>query len=64
MQPGPSLINMKAKCLRIVSNVMFSSTTRKAKKWKKAIRINEFAGDCADDDGTVEGAVPAVGPRW
>jgi hypothetical protein len=44
------------------SNVMFSSTTRKAKKWKKAIRINEFAGDCADDDGTVEGAVPAVGP--
>ncbi|MFM9986898.1 MAG: glycosyl hydrolase [Flavobacteriales bacterium] len=45
------------------SNILFSATNRKAKKWKKAVRINEIAGNCADDDGTVEGAVPAVGPN-
>ncbi len=44
------------------SNILFSRTNRKAKKWKKAMRINEVAGTCADDDYTVEGAVPAVGP--
>lgn len=44
------------------SNIMFSRSSFKAKKWKKAIRINEFSGNCADDDGTAEGAVPATGP--
>ncbi len=45
------------------SNIMFSCTNSKAKRWKKAKRINEVAGNCADDDGTVEGAVPASGPN-
>jgi hypothetical protein len=45
------------------SNIMFSCTNAKAKKWKKAKRINQIAGNCADDDGTVEGAVPAAGPN-
>jgi hypothetical protein len=27
------------------------------------MRINKVAGDCVDDDNTVEGAVPAVGPN-
>lgn len=44
------------------SNVMFSRSNRKGNKWSKAVRINEIAGNCADDDGTVEGAVPASGP--
>lgn len=45
------------------SNIMYSWSRRKAKKWSKSVRINQFAGDCADDDNTVEGAVPAVGPK-
>lgn len=42
--------------------IMYASSNRKAKKWTRAVRINQFAGDCVDSDGTVEGAVPAVGP--
>lgn len=42
--------------------IMYSSSNRKATRWKKAVRINQFAGNCIDSDGTVEGAVPAVGP--
>ncbi|MFN0032863.1 MAG: glycosyl hydrolase [Flavobacteriales bacterium] len=44
------------------SNIMFSCTNRKAKKWKRSKRINQLAGNCADNDSTVEGAVPAAGP--
>lgn len=43
------------------SNIMYSSAKRKAKKWSRPVRINQFAGDCADGDDTVEGAVPAIG---
>jgi type IX secretion system substrate protein len=31
--------------------------------WTTALRINRLAGDCVDEDNTVEGAVPAVGPN-
>jgi len=44
------------------SNIMFSRSTDGAQTWSKAIRINEVSGDCRDNDNTVEGAVPAVGP--
>ena len=44
------------------SSILFSSSSCKAKKWSAPVRINQFAGDCLDDDGTVEGAVPAAGP--
>jgi hypothetical protein len=43
------------------SNILYSCSNRKATKWRKPVRINQVAGNCADDDGTVEGAVPAVG---
>lgn len=43
------------------SNILISWSNRKGKKWKQPIRINQYAGNCADDDGTVEGAVPAIG---
>lgn len=45
------------------SYIMFSSANRKANKWKKAVRINQYAGNCIDSDQTTEGAVPAVGPN-
>ncbi|MBK7266279.1 MAG: hypothetical protein IPI12_08095 [Ignavibacteriales bacterium] len=28
-----------------------------------AIKISDKSGDCVDEDNTVEGAVPAVGPN-
>lgn len=43
------------------SNIMFSESNG-GKKWSEPLRINQFEGNCADDDQTVEGAVPAVGP--
>lgn len=45
------------------SNILFSRSTNKSKKWKNEARINELSGDCIDGDGTTEGAVPAVGPN-
>ncbi|MGB6120866.1 MAG: glycosyl hydrolase [Bacteroidota bacterium] len=30
--------------------------------WSDPVRVSEQAGDCLDSDGTVEGAVPAIGP--
>ena len=45
------------------TNILFSSSKNKGKKWSKAVVINEISGDCLDDDGTVEGAVPTVGPK-
>jgi hypothetical protein len=43
------------------SNILISSANRRGRKWRRPVRINQFAGNCADDDGTVEGAVPAIG---
>jgi hypothetical protein len=31
--------------------------------WSEPKRISYYAGDCIDDDNTVEGAVPTVGPN-
>jgi len=45
------------------SNILFSYSKNKGKSWSDAIIINQFPGDCVDDDGTTEGAVPAVGPK-
>jgi len=45
------------------TNILFSHSNCKAKKWKAAKRINEKPGDCLDDDNTVEGAIPASGPN-
>jgi hypothetical protein len=45
------------------SKIMFSMSDDGGATWTDALRINKTAGDCADDDHTVEGAVPAVGPN-
>ncbi|RMG17389.1 MAG: exo-alpha-sialidase [Bacteroidetes bacterium] len=45
------------------SNILFARSKNKGKKWSKSVRINQFSGNCIDDDGTTEGAVPAVGPN-
>jgi hypothetical protein len=45
------------------SSIMFSKSLDAGETWSEAIRINEINGDCIDDDLTVEGAVPAVGPN-
>ncbi len=45
------------------SNILFASTKNKGKTWSEAVQINQIPGDCIDDDGTVEGAVPCVGPK-
>jgi hypothetical protein len=42
------------------TNIMFSMSTNEGKSWSKAIKINQYPGDCVDDDDTAEGAVPAV----
>lgn len=45
------------------SQIMFSKSIDQGETWSKPIRISKFGGDCLDDDNTVEGAVPAVGPN-
>ncbi len=45
------------------SNILFSKSTDAGISWSDPIRINKRAGDCIDEDNTVEGAVPAVGPN-
>ena len=46
-----------------VSSIMFSKSIDGGLSWSDALKINEVDGDCIDDDNTVEGAVPAVGPN-
>jgi len=43
------------------SNIMFSLSNKRAKRWSEPVRINSASGDCLDSDMTVEGAVPAIG---
>jgi hypothetical protein len=45
------------------SIIVFSKTANQGKTWSTPKRISFYAGDCLDDDNTVEGAVPAVGPN-
>ncbi len=45
------------------SIIVFSKSSDQGKTWSDPLRISKFGGDCLDDDGTVEGAVPAVGPN-
>ncbi len=42
------------------SNIMFSSSDNEGKKWSKALRINQIAGDCTNGDNTTMGAMSAV----
>ncbi len=44
------------------THILFSYSEDKGDTWSNPVRINQFGGNCLDGDGTVEGAVPAVGP--
>lgn len=44
------------------SLILFSRSTDLGETWSTPVRISNVAGDCADSDNTVEGAVPAIGP--
>ncbi|KAA3620401.1 MAG: T9SS C-terminal target domain-containing protein [Calditrichaeota bacterium] len=43
--------------------IRFSKSMDGGETWSDAIRISELAGNCVDDDSTVEGAVPCIGPN-
>ena len=45
------------------SVILFSKSTNSGANWSSALRINKKAGNCLDEDNTVEGAVPCVGPN-
>jgi len=45
------------------SIIRFSKSTDGGESWSEPIRISAQAGDCVDEDNTVEGAVPAIGPN-
>jgi hypothetical protein len=45
------------------SQIYFSRSTDGGKTFAMPFRISDSGGDCRDSDNTVEGAVPAVGPK-
>lgn len=45
------------------SIILFSKSTDTGYTWSNPVRINQVAGDCIDDDNTVMGATPAIGPN-
>ncbi|HMX41315.1 MAG TPA: sialidase family protein [Saprospiraceae bacterium] len=45
------------------SRILFSKSADGGLTWTDALKINQFDGDCLDDDNTTEGAVPAFGPN-
>lgn len=45
------------------SLILFSKSADAGNTWSQPLRINKVAGDCIDDDKTVEGATPAIGPN-
>ena len=45
------------------SHIYFSRSTNQGQSFSMPFRISDTPGDCLDSDNTVEGAVPAVGPK-
>ncbi len=45
------------------SHILFSRSTDGGINWSNPLRLDQKGGDCIDDDNTVEGAVPAIGPN-
>lgn len=45
------------------TQIYFSRSTDGGKTFAMPFRISDTGGDCLDSDNTVEGAVPAVGPK-
>lgn len=44
------------------SRILFSKSTDQGATWSSPLKINVVNGNCIDEDSTVVGAVPAVGP--
>lgn len=45
------------------SRIVFSKSFDRGETWSDPIQISYYNGDCLDNDNTVEGAVPAIGPN-
>jgi BNR/Asp-box repeat. len=45
------------------TRILFSRSTDAGLTWMAPVKISDRSGDCVDEDNTVEGAVPAVGPN-
>jgi len=45
------------------SRILFSKSSDDGLTWAKPIKLSQFEGNSLDDDNTVEGAVPSVGPN-
>lgn len=45
------------------TRILFSRSTDHGTTWAEPTVISDRGGDCLDDDQTVEGAVPAIGPN-
>ena len=45
------------------TRILFSRTTDAGQTWSSPVKVSDAGGDCIDEDNTVEGAVPAVGPN-
>jgi len=45
------------------SNILFSASQDGGTTWSEAMAINQIPGNCLDNKGTTEGAVPAFGPE-
>jgi hypothetical protein len=45
------------------TTILFAKSMDEGNSWSAPVRINDVAGDCIDEDNTVEGATPCVGPN-
>jgi hypothetical protein len=45
------------------TRILLSRSTDGGDTWSTPVRVGDRGGDCIDEDNTVEGAVPAVGPN-
>lgn len=45
------------------TRILLSYSTDRGITWSQPVRVSDRQGNCIDDDQTVEGAVPAVGPN-
>ncbi len=43
------------------TNILFSLGNKRGKRWSEPVQINQYAGNCLDNDSTVEGAQPVFG---
>ncbi|MBZ0199604.1 MAG: T9SS type A sorting domain-containing protein, partial [Ignavibacteriaceae bacterium] len=45
------------------SRILFARSTDHGLTWLQPVRVSDVGGNCIDEDNTVEGAVPTVGPN-